>query len=64
MKVVMRIARCLRCTAKLGMCYKLDMSRGVEVFANADFSGNWSKENSIDPKCVMSRIGCVIVIFG
>ena len=59
----MRIARCLRCTAKFGMHSELDTSRGVEAFVNAYFSGNWSKENSLDHNYVLSRTSHVTVLF-
>ena len=52
-KVVMWIARCLRCTARFGMHCKLDASRGVEVFVDAWFAGNWSKENFLDLNYVL-----------
>eukprot|EP00957_Ditylum_brightwellii_P027410 2072443-Ditylum_brightwellii.AAC.1 len=37
-----------------------DLTRGLEVYADASFAGEWGKSWSDDPKSVMSRTGYVI----
>ena len=59
-KSAMRIGRCLVATSDYGMFYKLEKSRGIEVFVDADFAGAWAAENSLDPNSVLSRLGCVM----
>ena len=63
-KGVMRIARCLLTTAKFSMIYKLDLNRGIEVCADADFAGLWTHETAFDANSVLSRTGYVILLFG
>ena len=63
-KGVMRIARYLLITAKFGMIYKLDLNRGIEVCADADFAGLWTHETAFEPNSVLSRTGYVILLFG
>jgi hypothetical protein len=46
------------------MMYKLDLSRGIEVYVDADFAGLWTHETAFDPNSVLSRTGYVIFLFG
>eukprot|EP00957_Ditylum_brightwellii_P066666 5059341-Ditylum_brightwellii.AAC.1 len=43
-----------------GLNMKPDMNRGLEVYVDASFAGDWEKSWSDDPKSVMSRTGYVI----
>lgn len=63
-KAVMRIARYLKCMAKFGIFYKINLSRGLEVFVYADFAGSWTKETAVGPNSASSRSGFVIFLFG
>ena len=63
-KVIMRITRYLCCTAKFGIFYSLDLTKGLEVYVDADFAGSWTKEMALDPNSVLSRSGFVIMLFG
>ena len=37
-KAIIRIARYLKCTAKFGIFYKVNLSKGIEVYVDADFT--------------------------
>ena len=43
-----------------GLIYRPDASKGIEVFVDASFAGDWSSETSSEPSSVMSRTGYVI----
>ena len=62
-KDVMHIACYLQTMAKFGMFYKLDLTRGIEVFVDANFAGLWTYETAWDPNSVLSRTGYVIFLF-
>jgi len=42
------------------MIFHPDSGKGLEVFVNADFAGNWSKEEALDRDTARSRQGCII----
>ena len=45
--------------------YKPGQSKGLEVFVDADFSGNWEKsEAPTDRDTARSRYGCFIMYAG
>ena len=51
-------------TKDKGLILKPDRSKGLEVFVDADFCGNWSKEESDDRDTARSRYGYVIKYMG
>lgn len=59
----MRIAHYLKCNARFGMFYKVDLSRGIEVYVDADFARAWSHDTALDPNYALSRTGCAILLF-
>ena len=59
-KAIRWIARYLKGTRDKGFIMKPDPSKGIEVYVDADFSGNWIKEDSIHPDSARSRHGYVI----
>jgi hypothetical protein len=59
-KAVRWLARYLLGTRDKGMIYKPDLERGLEVFVDADFAGNWNKEESLDRDTARSRHGYII----
>ena len=63
-KAVMRIARYLCSTTKFEIFYRLDLSRGLEIYVDADFAGLWTQETFLDPNSILSRSGFIILLFG
>lgn len=63
---VKRIGRYLLGTRDKGIVFKPDISKlgQLECFVDADFAGNYTKEQSQDPNSVRSRTGCVILYAG
>ena len=59
-RAVHRIVRYLVGTKDKGLFFKPNLKVGIECYVDADFSGNWSKEDSEDPSGVLSRTGFVI----
>ena len=59
-RAVHRIVRYLVGTRNKGLFFKPDKTIGIVCHVDADFSGNWSKDNSKDPSSVLSRTGYVI----
>ena len=45
---------------KQGIIYTPDKTKGLEVYVDASFAGDWSSESSEEPSSVMSRTGYVI----
>eukprot|EP00957_Ditylum_brightwellii_P066929 5079553-Ditylum_brightwellii.AAC.1 len=37
-----------------------DLNRGLEVYVDASFAGEWNSENSEEPTSVLSRTGYII----
>ena len=59
------LARYLKGTRDKGMIYKPDLSKGLEVYVDADFSGNWEKgEAPTDRDTARSRHGYFIMYAG
>ena len=54
------LARYLKGTKEKGFVMKPDVTKGLEVFVDADFSGNWCKEDSHDIDTARSRHGYII----
>jgi len=57
---IMRIGRYLCDNPEGGIIYKVDRTKGLEVYADADFAGGWSTADSENADCVLSRTGFVI----
>jgi hypothetical protein len=57
---VMRIGRYLCDNCERGITYKVDRSKGIEVYVDADFAGGWSCADSDNADNVLSRTGFVI----
>jgi hypothetical protein len=57
---IMQIGRYLCDNAESGIIYKVDKSKGLEVYADADFAGGWDNADSQNADNVFSRTGFVI----
>ena len=57
---IRRICKYLLGTQDRGLVFKPDISKGIECFVDADFSGNWNAIDSEDPENVLSRTGYII----
>ena len=59
------MARYLKGTRNKGMIYRPELSHGLEIFFDADFSGNWEKnEAPTDRDIARSRHGYFIIYTG
>ena len=54
------LARYLKGTKDKGFIMRPDTAKGLEVYVDADFSGNWCKEDSLDIDTARSRHGYII----
>lgn len=54
------LARYLKGTKEKGFIMQPDETKGLEVYVDADFSGNWHKEDSHDIDTARSRHGYII----
>ena len=64
-KAVRHIGRYLKGTRDMGTIFKPDATRGLEVFVDADFMGNWDpKEAATDRDTARSRHGYIITYAG
>ena len=59
-KAIHWIARYLKGTRKKGFVMKRDPTKGLEVYVDADFSGNWSMEDAINQDSARSQHGYII----
>ncbi len=59
-QAVMRIGRYLLSTREKGMIYKPDLTKGIEVYVDADFAGGWDPADSMNADNIYSRTGYVI----
>ena len=57
---IMRIGRYLVDNADKGIIYKVDRSKGLEVYVDADFAGAWTAADADNAENVLSRTGYVI----
>ena len=57
---IMRIGRYLVNNPYKGIVYKVDKSKGLEVYVNSDFAGNWVNVDANNADSVLSRTGFVI----
>ena len=60
-KAVKYIARYLLSSQDKGIHYKPDMTRVLECYVDAEFSGGRSSGDHTNPECVLSRTGFVIM---
>ena len=60
-KAIMRLGHYLLDTRKRGMIYKLDRSKGLECYADADFAGGWTQADAWNAENVLSHTGYVIM---
>mmetsp|Transcript_22323 Transcript_22323/g.48518 ORF Transcript_22323/g.48518 Transcript_22323/m.48518 type:complete len:523 (+) Transcript_22323:114-1682(+) len=58
------LAKYLKGTKDKGFVMRPDQSKGLEVFVDADFAGNWDQEESNDRDTARSRHGYVIMYMG
>ena len=58
------VARYLKGTRDKGLVLSPQHEKGLEVHVDADFSGNWSQEDSFDPDTARSRHGFIISYAG
>ena len=56
----MRIGRYLLNSPDKGIVYKVDKTKGLEVYVDADFGGNWANADANNVDSVLSRTGFVI----
>ncbi len=56
----MQIGRYLCDNTDRGIIYNVDRSKGLEVYADADFAGGWSAADSDNADNVLSQTGFVI----
>jgi hypothetical protein len=55
------LARYLKGTRDKGMIYHPDLTKGIEVFVDADFAGNWNKDEAAEDRdTARSRHGYII----
>ncbi len=57
---IMRIGRYLCNNCDRGITYKVDRSKGIEVYVDADFAGGWSSADAENADNVLSLTGFVI----
>ena len=57
---VKRIGRCLKRTSDKGIIFKFDATKGIDVHADADFTGSWFNFNSHELESALSRTGYII----
>ena len=60
------IGRYLLHTRRKGIRFKADITRGLEVFVDASFAGNWDKQDALtgDRDTARSRHGYIILYYG
>ena len=64
-KVVEHLVKYLKSTRKQGIILKLDKTKSLEVYVDADFSGNWNKNTAEhDASTAKSRTGFVVMYAG
>ena len=63
-RVIHHIVRYLIQTKDKGLRYKIDKSKGIELFVDADFAGGWNINDSYNTDNLLSRTGFVICYAG
>ena len=59
-KAAKRVVRYLKGTLDEGIIMKPDRSQGLTCYVDADFAGNWTPDQALDPRACLSRTGFVI----
>ncbi len=59
-QAITRIGRYLLGTKEKGIKYKIDKSKGLECYVDANFAGGWDISDPYNPSNLMSRTGFVI----
>ena len=59
-KAAKRVVRCLKGTLDEGIIMKPYRLQGLTCYVDADFAGNWTPEQALDPRACLSRTGFVI----
>ena len=59
-RAIIRIGRYLIETKDRGLICKVDKSKGLECYVDADFAGGWNPADPLNLENVMSRTGFVI----
>jgi hypothetical protein len=57
---IMRISRYLCNNCERGIIYKVDRSKGIKVYVDADFVGGWSSADAKNADNILSRTGFII----
>ena len=63
-KAIRQIARYLVGTKDKGTSFKIDKTKGLEVFVDSDFAGSWDKNDSLNSDTARSRHGYFITYNG
>ena len=63
-KAIRWVARYLKGTRNKGFEMKPDLEKGIEVYVDADFCGNWDRKISLNRDTARSRHGYVIKFLG
>ena len=63
-RAIRRIGKDLLGTQNKGIIFSPNPEKGLECFVDADFSGNWTAVDSVDPENVLSRTGYIIFYAG
>lgn len=63
-KAVKRIIRYLKRTRNKGIDMTVDPSKGIECYVDADFAGAYDKNDSSNPRDLLSRMGYVVKYAG
>ena len=61
---IRRTCKYLLGTQDREVVFKPDLTKGIECYVDADFSGNWTAVESEDPENVLSRTGFIIYYGG
>ena len=60
-KAIKQLGRYLYHTKSKGIVYNPDITKGIECYADADFSGGWQQVDSHEPDNVLPRTRMVIM---
>jgi len=63
-KAIRWLAKYLKGTRTKGFEMKPDLSKGIEVYVDADFCGNWDRKDSLNKDTARSRHGYIIKFLG
>ena len=58
------LARYLKGSRTKGFIMEPDLTKGIEIFIDTDFAGNWDCNNSLNPDTARSRHGYIIKVHG